>query len=208
MIHYCFSPLSTTNQKKALTFERRRTFLWPVYRTKSDIVTAWKKFYKGLLSMTVITSLLFFHSWAFWSIPWCFSIGFLLHSRLIFMKSLTANKNERQKKWFLNLNCTKCLLLNFAQKWFFKTFPFISDKNIRDHSYIREINSLNSQNSCTSLSPPNMPLHFLLSDSIGILKSPSLNVLYGDFFKRSWLKEFPVLPITPHKVLISKRLEV
>ena len=152
--------------------------------------------------MTVITSLLFFHSRAFWSIPWCFSIGFLLHSRLIFMKSLTANKNERQKKWFLNLNCTKMSSFKLCTKWFFKTFPFISDKNIRDHSYIREVRedcqlvfppngwfflsgSLNGQNSCASLFliAPNMPLHFLLPGSFGILRSPSLNDLYGDFLK-------------------------
>ena len=72
----------------------------------------------------VLTSLLFFHSRTFWSIPWCFSIGFLLHSRLIFMKSLTANKNERQKKWFLNLNCTKMSSFKLCTKMILQNFSF------------------------------------------------------------------------------------
>ena len=161
--------------------------------------------------MTVITSLLFFHSRTFWSIPWCFSIGFLLHSRLIFMKSLTANKNEKQKKWFLNLNCTKMSSFKLCTKMILQNF---SDNNIRNHSYIREVRkycqlvfpsngwfflcgSLNGQNSCASLFliAPNMPLHFLLPGSFGILRSPSLMIYMVIFFKRSWLKEFTVLSI-------------
>ena len=121
----------------------------------------------------------------------------------------------------------KCLLLNFAQKWFFKTFPFISDKNIRDHSYIREVReycqlvfppngwfflsgSLNGQNSCASLFliAPNMPLHFFIARLFRNSQITKFEWFIWWFFKRSWLKEFTVLPITSHKVLISKRLEV
>ena len=104
-----------------------------------------------------------------------------------------------RKKWFLNLNCTKCLLLNFAQKWFFKNFLFISDKNIRDHLYIREINSP-PHPKCASA--------FFIFSFFRNSQITKFECSIWWFFKRSWLKEFPVFPITPHKVLISKRLEV